>query len=141
MQDLCVTSDHRKKKHTDQDYWQEVGGNVINYLGPVSTQTTDLTICKKMWNSVISALGVKYMTVDLKTFYLGTPLDRIKYMPIHKNLIPEVIIQQYNLQDFFDTDEYVYIEIHKQIKGICPSRDIGKQPAERETWKQRVQTN
>ena len=50
-----------------------VGGDRIEYDGNVSTQTADLTTVKTHLNSVISTPNGRYMTGDLKDFYLGTP--------------------------------------------------------------------
>ena len=44
-----------------------------------------------MWNSVISTPDAKYMTADIKSFYLETPLDRKEYMKMHISIIPDEI--------------------------------------------------
>ena len=51
------------------------GGNIIKYPGKITTGTADLTTSKIMWNSVLSTKDTKYMCIDIKNFYLGTPLD------------------------------------------------------------------
>jgi hypothetical protein len=55
------------------------GGNLINYPGELSTRTTNLTISKLMWNSILSMEGTKHMCLDIKNFYLSAPLDRFEY--------------------------------------------------------------
>jgi hypothetical protein len=52
-----------------------VGGNLINFPGEVSTRTAGLTKAKILFNSVISTEGAKFMGIDLKNFYLNTPMD------------------------------------------------------------------
>jgi hypothetical protein len=52
-----------------------VGGNLIDYPGDVSTKTADLVTAKFLWNNVLSTPGARYMAIDVKKFYLGTPLD------------------------------------------------------------------
>jgi hypothetical protein len=42
--------------------------------------TADLLTIKLLINSVISTAGAKFMTMDIKDFYLNTPMDRYKYM-------------------------------------------------------------
>jgi hypothetical protein len=32
-----------------------------------------------MWNSVLSTVGARYMCLDIKNFYLTTPLHRYEY--------------------------------------------------------------
>ncbi len=56
------------------------GGNLINYLGKLSTRTTDLTTSKMMWNSVLSTEGAKYMCLNIKKNYLAALLDRFEYV-------------------------------------------------------------
>ena len=51
------------------------GGNLINYPGELTTRTADLTTSKILWNSVLITQDAKYMCIDIKNFYLGTPLD------------------------------------------------------------------
>jgi hypothetical protein len=55
-----------------------VGGNLIRYDGDVSSRSADLTTSKCLWNSVISTPGAKYMCLDVKNVYLGTPMDQFE---------------------------------------------------------------
>ena len=57
-----------------------VGGNLIDCPGDVSTKTADLTTAKILFNSVVSTPDAKFMGIDLKNFYLNTPMERYKYM-------------------------------------------------------------
>ena len=66
---------------------------MIEYPRELTTCTADLTTIKIMWNSVISTEGARYMTADVKNFYLGTPLDCFEFMYMATKLIPEAIIQ------------------------------------------------
>ena len=51
-----------------------------------------------MCNSVISTKGARYMCGDCSNFYLATPLERHQYMRIPIELIPQEIIDLYQLQ-------------------------------------------
>jgi hypothetical protein len=57
-----------------------VGGNLIDYPGDVSTKTADLTTAKILFNRILSTPKAKFMGIDLKNFYLNTPLDCYEYM-------------------------------------------------------------
>jgi hypothetical protein len=57
-----------------------VGGNLINVPGDCGTPTVDMVTAKLHLNSVISTKGASYCTIDLKDFYLNTPLVRTEYM-------------------------------------------------------------
>jgi hypothetical protein len=89
-----------------------VGGNLIKYDDDVSTRSEDLTTSKCMWNSVISMEGVTYMCLDVKKFYLGTPMEEFEYLRIPIKRIPLEIITQYNLLPLV-SDGHIYIEVQK----------------------------
>jgi hypothetical protein len=89
-----------------------VGGNLIQYQGDVSTRSADLNTSKCLWNSTISTAGAKYMCLDVKNFYLGTPMDTFEYMRIPIKLIPHEIIDQYNLLSLV-SDGHIYIKVQK----------------------------
>jgi hypothetical protein len=55
-----------------------VGGDQIEYPGDKSTRTEGLTTAKILINSVISTKGASFMVVDIKNFYLNTPLGRFE---------------------------------------------------------------
>jgi hypothetical protein len=94
-----------------------VGGNLIQYSGDVSTRSADLTTSKSLWNRTISTEGAKYMCLDVKKYYLGTPMESFEYMRIPIKLIPQEIIDQYNLVPLV-SDGHVHIEAQKGIYGL-----------------------
>ncbi len=51
------------------------------------------------------------MTLDVKNFYLNTPMVRYKYVCIKIEDIPEEIIVEYKLRDKVSSDGHVYVEI------------------------------
>ncbi len=56
-----------------------MGGNLINYPGDCGTPTANLLTIKLLLNSVISTPSAKFMMLDLKDFYLMTPMKSYKY--------------------------------------------------------------
>ena len=72
--------------------------NILQYPGELTTRTADLTTSKIVWNSVFSTEGARFMGIDIKNFYLGTPLDQFEYMKMPLHLLPEHIIEQYNMR-------------------------------------------
>ena len=89
-----------------------VGGNLIQYPGDVSTRTADLTPAKIHLNSTISDPHAKYMCMDIRNFYLGTPLPNFEYIRFRLSDIPIEVQTQYKLQDI-TSNGWVYAEIHK----------------------------
>ena len=55
------------------------------------------------------------MGLDIKNFYLGTPLDRFEYMKILITLLPAHIRLQYQLHSDHVKNGFVYLEIRKAI--------------------------
>ena len=94
-----------------------VGGNRLDYLGLTATDTASLTTLKLLLNSVISTLNSRLMTMDIKIYYYGTPMARYEYMRISMDLIPDEVINQYNLHKLA-VDGWAYMEIRKGMPGL-----------------------
>ena len=84
--------------------------------------TSDLTTSKIIWNSVLSTEGARFMGIDIKNVYLGTPLSWFEYMKMPLNVLPEHTIQQYNMREHVNNG-FFYFEIQKAIHGL-PQADI-----------------
>ena len=94
-----------------------VGGNLINYPGDVSTKSAGLITAKITFNSVISTPGARCLVIDLKDFYLNNDMERYEYMRIPLKLIPQAIIDQYNLLSIAHNG-HVLVEIRKGMYGL-----------------------
>jgi hypothetical protein len=79
-----------------------MGGNLINYPSDCGTPTADLLTVKLMFNSIILTPSAKFMTIDIKDFYLMTPMDRFEYFRMKVELFPQDIIKEYGLRDKVD---------------------------------------
>jgi hypothetical protein len=79
-----------------------------------STKTVVLTAVKLLLNSAISTPGAKFMTGDLKDFYLGTPLPEYEYMRIPVKLIPESIMLHCDLYKLVH-NVFVVVEIYRSM--------------------------
>jgi hypothetical protein len=101
--------DHKEEKERTR---LTVGGDQIEYPGEKSTRTASLTTAKILINSVISTLGAKFIVIDIKDFYLNTPLGRFEYMVINLSSLPQETIDKYDLIDLAQEGK-VYIKIHK----------------------------
>jgi hypothetical protein len=83
--------DHKEEKERTR---LTVGGDQIEYLGEKSTRTAGLTTAKILINIVISTLGAKFLVIDIKNFYLNTPLRRFEYMVINLSSLPQETIDK-----------------------------------------------
>jgi hypothetical protein len=63
----------------------------------VATSTADITTFKILINSTLSTEERAMMMMDIKNYYLGTPLPRFEYMKMLLSRCPEEIIKKYNL--------------------------------------------
>jgi len=114
---LRVVSAFRPEKSNPRRVRWTVGGDKVDYPFDVSTKTADLTTAKLLFNSVLSTPTAKFMTLDLKDFYLGTPMTRYEYMRIPLSMIPADIIAQYNLETIAH-NRHVYVEIRRGMYGL-----------------------
>ena len=94
-----------------------IGGDCIDYPWKVTMPTDDLTTAKLLFNSTISTTREKFFGVDVKNFYLNTPLDQYEYMQLPLDLIPEEISLKYSLQSITENG-WVCIEIEKRMYGL-----------------------
>eukprot|EP00957_Ditylum_brightwellii_P188601 14358062-Ditylum_brightwellii.AAC.1 len=100
--------DFRSQKKDPYRVCITVGGNLIMYPGEVATTTADITTSKILWNSVLSTKNAKYICVDIKDFYLQTPMGWYEYMRIPVDRIPEIFLSAYKLHDKI-YNGYVYV--------------------------------
>jgi hypothetical protein len=63
------------------------------------------------------------MCLDVKNFYLGTPMYSFEYMSIPIKLISQEIIAEYNLLLSLVSDGHVYVEVQTGMYGV-PQVDI-----------------
>jgi len=112
-----IVVDYRSQKDDPNLVRITIGGNLIDYPGELTTHTADLTTTKLMWNSVISTEGAKYMTADIKSFYLETPLDRFEYMKMNLDLFPQGFRDEYNLYAIAKNG-HVFMEMRKGMYGL-----------------------
>ena len=89
-----------------------VGGNRIHYTGEKLAPTAGTTTVKTHWNSTISTKNARYLTLDIKNYYLMSKFkpNEYEYIRIELALILNEFIQQYNLEQISDSG-YVYAEV------------------------------
>ena len=90
------------RTHKEEANWFRVivSGDRVDYPGDVSTKTADLPTIKCLLNSVLSNLRARFMTTDVKNFYLNTPLDKPEYMRISMNMITAEVMEGYQGDTF-----------------------------------------
>ena len=71
-----------------------IGGNHICFPGDVGTNTASLELVKLLLNSVLSRKGARFSSIDLKKFYLDTPMPDPEYVRIKILDIPTEFIEE-----------------------------------------------
>jgi hypothetical protein len=94
-----------------------IGGNRICYPGNVGTNTASLEPIKLLLNSFLSRKGARSSTINIKNFYLNTPMPDPKYICIKLSNIPDKFIKEYNLPGW-DRDGWIYFEIRQGYYGF-----------------------
>ena len=102
---IVVTYEQQKKDPNRSRL--TVGGDRITCPFDISTPTANLPTIKMLWNSVLSTPGSKFFTVDIANFYLSTLMDRPEFMRFPMKIIPQEIIDKYNLEEIA-TNGWVY---------------------------------
>jgi hypothetical protein len=57
-----------------------VGGEKLDYFGNMATSTSAITTFKILIKSTLSTKDAVMMMMEIKNYYLGTPLPRYEYM-------------------------------------------------------------
>jgi hypothetical protein len=86
----------------------------------------DITTFKILINSTLSTEDATMMIMDIKHYYIGTPLPQFEYMKMLLSRFTEEIIQKYNL-NALSIDGWLYIEIRKGMYGLKQAGLLAKQ--------------
>ena len=89
----------------------------INYDGPVSNPTSDLTTTKLYWNIVIYPVDRRHLIVYVKNFHLKNSMKKDKYYKISIKLITKYIIDNYDLNNK-QSNGYIYFRVKKGIYSL-----------------------
>jgi hypothetical protein len=112
-----IVCDYKPHKIEKERMRLTVCGDRLDYSGDVATSTADITTFKILINSTLSTVDAAMMMMDIKNYYLGTPLPCFEYMKMLLSRFPEEILNTYNL-NAFTVDGWVYIEIRKGMYGF-----------------------
>ena len=89
----------------------------MDFCGDASSVAASLATVKLLLNSVVSTKGPKFTRSDIKDFFNAYFLPDPEYMKMKLKIIPQEIINQYQLQDL-EKDGWVYMKIVKGMPGL-----------------------
>jgi hypothetical protein len=113
-----IVCTHRSEKTDPYRTRITMGGNLVNYPDDCGTPTADLLTVKLLFNNIISTPNCKFMTIDIKDFYLMTPMDRYEYFRMKLEVFPPDIIEEYGLRDKVNTNGNVFCEVRRGMYGL-----------------------
>ncbi len=105
---VCIYRKGKKDKYRTRI---TMGSNLINYPDNCGTPTADLLTVKPLLNSIISTPNAKFMSIDIKDFYLCTLMACYEYFRMKLELFPEDIIAEYDLRNKVDATGNVHCEV------------------------------
>ena len=87
-----IVCTYRPQKTKNHRTCLTAGGNIFICLCGFSAPISDMKTEKLLFNSVISMPGARFIKLDLKNFYLKTPLPEPRYMKMKIDILPDDII-------------------------------------------------
>ena len=112
--------DHRPLKSEKHRIRLTAGGDKLTFDVDAGAPAASLLETKLLINSVISDAkhGAKFLSCDLKDFFLASPMEKPEYMRILYKYIPQDIRTMYNLDEKVAPDGHIYIRIKKGMYGL-----------------------
>ena len=120
-------ADIRPQKDEKERMRLTAGGDRLIYDGKKSTETAGLETTKMLLNSVVSTPNAKFACFDIGNMYLNTKLPSPEYMRIHRSMIPDEVMEEYNVEQYLDNEGYAYVEITGAIYGLAQSGYLANQ--------------
>ena len=87
----------------------------MKYTRETSTETASTETAKLLINSTLSTRGAKFIVMDISNFYIKNDLNDYQFIRFAMNMIPQGIMEEYNLIAIVHQDGYYYAEIRKAI--------------------------
>ncbi len=92
------------------------GGDRIKYDGSTEANTAAMPTVKILSQSVVSD-NANFMTLDIKDFYLMTPLPRSEYIRIPLKFLSQNVLDKHNLHQFIHKNSVLF-EVTKSMYGL-----------------------
>ena len=98
-----------------------IGGDKLDYPDATASPTASLIETKLLLNSVISdhkKYGSRFCSIDIKDFFLTTPMARPEYLRIHSKYFSTAFRTEYKLEPKIHSDGFVYCKVVKGMYGL-----------------------
>ena len=114
---IIVCNVHPQKEETNRTRLT-MGGDKINIPMDCGTPTASLLTVELLLNSIISTPGAKFLGLDLKDFYLNTPMERPEFLRMKIDTFPEDEIEHYKLREKVDANGFLFIRVERGMYGL-----------------------
>jgi hypothetical protein len=96
------------------------GGDQLDYPGDASSPAVAMLDAKLHINSTISDAhkGARYLGIDIKNYYLGTPLKYYQYIHVLAKRIPQEVWDDPRYAPHIEPDGFVNLEICRGMYGL-----------------------
>ena len=97
-----------------------MGGDKLEYEFDAGSPAASLLETKILINSVVSdaKMGARFFSLDLKDFFLASPMKSPEYMRIAYKYFPDDIKKRYNIDEIVAEDKFVYVRNKKGLYGL-----------------------
>ena len=113
-----MVCDHRPLKTEPNRCRLVVGGDRLTYDNETAAPAANLLEAKLIINSTISTPHARFITADIKDFFLSSIMPTAEYMKMHIDEIPSDIITKYDMSHLQDKNGYVHFKIVKGMYGL-----------------------
>ena len=110
-----MVCDYRPLKQEKIRVRLTVGGDKLEYSNDASSPAASMIDAELL---IYSTISDRFMTVDIKDFFLQSRLPQPEYMKIHIKYFPQDLQIKYNIQHITGVDNYVYCKIQKGMYGL-----------------------
>ena len=115
-----MVCDYRPLKSDPYRVRLTVGGDRLDYFEDTASPAATLLETKLLLNSVVSDIdkNARFMTIDIKDFFLQTFMNDAEYMRIHEKYFMPDIRQKYKIDEKVTSNGYVYCRIKRGMYGL-----------------------
>ena len=97
----------KQEKEEKEQTRLTVGGNLLDLTGNLRYTTVSVTTATCVFNSVVSTTGARCLLDDINFFNLNNILPDPEFMRIPLKIIPQEIIDAYNLTTLVDGQGWI----------------------------------
>mmetsp|Transcript_17385 Transcript_17385/g.24552 ORF Transcript_17385/g.24552 Transcript_17385/m.24552 type:complete len:288 (+) Transcript_17385:996-1859(+) len=100
-----------------------LSGDCLQYNGDAASPATNIIETKILINSVLSTPNAKFASINIKNFFLNTPMVSFEYVAVPISRVPQQIMDHYKLHHLIHNSR-IYCEVRKGMYGLKQATQI-----------------